>query len=287
VETVESPGGAGPGGTGDADPSGQAWNFDDRPRETPKAGAGPGRGPRRLPGTHVARVALIFGLATPAVAVLGALGAHREVLSSFVGFRMFLISLPLALVGFLFALFARIRARGDRNPSARRKALVATLLGVVTIASVAGLALPAVGFPIINDITTDVDDPPLFVHALTLEANAGRDMSYPEGFAQQQRSAYPTLATVRIAKASVDTFVLARETLSALRDTRVVDEDRRTGRIEAVSISGVFRFKDDVVVRVRETEGGSMIDMRSKSRDGRGDMGVNARRIEDFFALLH
>ncbi|MEE8311559.1 MAG: DUF1499 domain-containing protein [Candidatus Binatia bacterium] len=232
-------------------------------------------------------MALFLGLAAPAVAVLGALGAHREVLASFVGFRMFLVSLPLALGSFLFALFARIRARGERNPSARRKALAATMLGVVTIASVAGLALPAVGFPIINDITTDVEDPPKFVHALTLEANAGHDMSYPEGFAEQQRSAYPTLGTVKIAKAPADMFVLARETLSALRDTSVVDEDRRAGRIEAVSMSRVFRFKDDVVVRVRETESGSMIDVRSRSRDGRGDMGVNARRIEDFFALLH
>jgi uncharacterized protein (DUF1499 family) len=37
---------------------------------------------------------------------------------------------------------------------------------------------------------------------------------------------------------------------------------------------------------VRRRAGGSRIDMRSKSRDGRGDIGANAQRIRDFFATL-
>lgn len=269
----------------DPDETGESWDFVDEPSRADGKPAAARAG--RAPGTHVARVALFCGLAAPALAVLGALGANKELLSPFLGFRIFLSALPVALVGFVFSLFARVRARGDRNWSARRKALATTLLGVVTIASVTGLALPAVGFPIINDISTNLDDPPAFVHALTLGANQGRDMSYPDSFAELQKNAYPTLGTVRLAKAPSETFVLARETLSDLRDTEIVDEDPRTGRLEAVSTSRVFRFSDDVVVRVRETKGGSLIDMRSKSRDGRGDMGVNARRIEDFFALLH
>ena len=63
--TVESSGGAGgadDGRAGDASSSGETWNFDDRPQETPKAGApkAAGRGTRRRPGTHVARVALMI-----------------------------------------------------------------------------------------------------------------------------------------------------------------------------------------------------------------------------------
>ena len=106
-------------------------------------------------------------------------------------------------------------------------------------------------------------------------------------FAAQQKAAYPTLDTVRIAKAPSEAFRLAVETLEALRNTEVIEQDPATGRIEAVTTSRIFHFRDDIVVRVRETRGGSLIDMRSKSRDGKGDMGVNARRIEDFFALLH
>ena len=58
------------------------------------------------------------------------------------------------------------------------------------------------------------------------------------------------------------------------------------GRLEARQESGLFRFVDDVVVRVRPAPGGSVVDVRSKSRDGRGDMGVNAKRIRAFQKAL-
>jgi len=37
---------------------------------------------------------------------------------------------------------------------------------------------------------------------------------------------------------------------------------------------------------VRPRDGGSIVEMRSKSRDGKGDIGANAKRIESFFARL-
>jgi uncharacterized protein (DUF1499 family) len=49
----------------------------------------------------------------------------------------------------------------------------------------------------------------------------------------------------------------------------------------------VFRFVDDVLVRVRPADGGgALVDVRSKSRDGRGDLGVNAARIRAFAEKL-
>ena len=41
-----------------------------------------------------------------------------------------------------------------------------------------------------------------------------------------------------------------------------------------------------VSIRVRPADGGSVIDLRSKSRDGQGDMGVNAARIRAFATEL-
>jgi uncharacterized protein (DUF1499 family) len=41
------------------------------------------------------------------------------------------------------------------------------------------------------------------------------------------------------------------------------------------------------VIRVRpQADGSSRVDMRSKSRDGQGDMGVNAQRIRDYIAAV-
>jgi uncharacterized protein (DUF1499 family) len=58
------------------------------------------------------------------------------------------------------------------------------------------------------------------------------------------------------------------------------------GRIEATARTGWIGFRDDVVIRV--TAGGeeALVDVRSKSRVGRGDAGMNARRIREFRAQL-
>ena len=58
------------------------------------------------------------------------------------------------------------------------------------------------------------------------------------------------------------------------------------GRIEAVATSAWFGFRDDIVIRIRPDGGGSKVDIRSKSRDGESDLGVNARRIREFIAKL-
>ena len=56
--------------------------------------------------------------------------------------------------------------------------------------------------------------------------------------------------------------------------------------LEGVATSSLFRFKDDFVVEVRAQDNGSVVQMRSKSRDGKGDIGANAARIKAFFAKL-
>ena len=54
------------------------------------------------------------------------------------------------------------------------------------------------------------------------------------------------------------------------------------GRIEAIERTLIMRFPDDITIRVRPGAGQSRIDVRSASRFGRHDFGVNARRIERF-----
>ena len=62
----------------------------------------------------------------------------------------------------------------------------------------------------------------------------------------------------------------------------IVARNSESGIIEAVATTRFFRFKDDVVVRVRPTAEGSRIDLRSRSRIGLSDLGKNAARIMEF-----
>jgi uncharacterized protein (DUF1499 family) len=47
-----------------------------------------------------------------------------------------------------------------------------------------------------------------------------------------------------------------------------------------------FGFKDDVVIRIRGDAGSSELDIRSKSRVGRSDVGANAERIRRYVSVL-
>jgi uncharacterized protein (DUF1499 family) len=59
------------------------------------------------------------------------------------------------------------------------------------------------------------------------------------------------------------------------------------GTLEATDTTFFFRFKDDVVVRARPAPGGgTLVDMRSISRVGGSDVGVNAKRVRAFLADL-
>jgi len=66
----------------------------------------------------------------------------------------------------------------------------------------------------------------------------------------------------------------------------IVASDVDAGRIEASQQSHWFRFTDDIVIRVVGDEAGSRIDMRSTSRQGLSDYGVNAARIRAYMSAL-
>ena len=66
----------------------------------------------------------------------------------------------------------------------------------------------------------------------------------------------------------------------------IIAADADTGHIEASQQSRWFRFTDDIVIRVSSDVVGSRIDMRSTSRQGHSDYGVNAARIRAYFGAL-
>jgi len=142
--------------------------------------------------------------------------------------------------------------------------------------------------PPIHDITTDTDNPPAFVAALKLRPKDANTVAY-EGpaLAGKQRAAYPDIAPVKAKLAPAEAFKRALDAANAMPGWTVVDNDPAAGRIEANETSRWFRFTDDVVIRVTADGAGSRIDVRSVSRVGRSDFGVNAARIRAYAAALN
>ncbi|HEX3536795.1 MAG TPA: DUF1499 domain-containing protein [Stellaceae bacterium] len=136
--------------------------------------------------------------------------------------------------------------------------------------------------PPIHDVTTDPDNPPAFVGAAALrKAQNLNTTDYEPQLPAQQRNAYPDLVPITLNLPPKEAFDRALATAQRLGWT-ITETDPATGHIEATETSRWFRFVDDIVIRIVPADIGSRIDLRSSSRVGRSDFGVNANRIRRF-----
>lgn len=206
---------------------------------------------------------------------LGPVLAHFRVAPPIVGFGIFALGGLLAIVGIVVTTAAFIA--GARGP-----ALFSVYLSVAIVIGFVYITNEGRKYPAINDISTDLGDPPKFVFALERDANVGDDMAFPTEFADVIREAYPDIQRYPIRNPPGEVFDRALKTAAEM-GWQDISADGKTRIIEAVDESYIFRFKDDIVIRVSEADVGSVVDMRSRSRDGKGDMGANAERIRAFF----
>lgn len=145
--------------------------------------------------------------------------------------------------------------------------------------------MSARGAPAIHDITTDTGNPPAFVAVVPLNTPGRTDYAGP-ALAERQHAAYPDLRPALLPEEPAEAFERALATVRRM-GWEVVAADPGARRIEATDRSFWFGFADDVVIRVTAAgETGSRVDVRSLSRVGVGDLGVNARRVAAFVAAL-
>jgi len=96
---------------------------------------------------------------------------------------------------------------------------------------------------------------------------------------------YPDLQPQRFGLPPEKVFQAALETSKAM-GWEILETDPPRGVIEAVATTRLFRFKDDVTVTITSEAGMTLVNVRSHSRAGKGDLGANARRIRTFQAEL-
>lgn len=84
-----------------------------------------------------------------------------------------------------------------------------------------------------------------------------------------------------------EVWAAAVETARSRPRWTVTEADARGGVIEAEARTALWRFVDDVEVRVRlDGDGLTRVDATSASRIGSADLGTNARRIARFLHAL-
>ncbi|MBM4242701.1 MAG: DUF1499 domain-containing protein [Deltaproteobacteria bacterium] len=218
-----------------------------------------------------------IGVVAGTAVVLGPVLGFLRVVPPLAAFATFALGGIVSVIAGLTALVAAARGRGFAF--GRAFAVLAALVFLFSI-------LRSGNAPRINDFSTDTDDPPVFVFAASLPANTGRDMAYPAEFEAIQRDCCNDLHAARLPTPPDQALRQAERVAAAMPTWAAIKVDPASGTIEAVAESPLFGFQDDVVIRVRPDGSGSVADVRSKSRDGKGDMGANAARIRAYVAAL-
>jgi uncharacterized protein (DUF1499 family) len=221
-------------------------------------------------------LALIVALVGVAVLVISGPGVRFDLFSYRTGLTLFryvayYVGIAAMVLAVLALAFPAARKRGVVMP------IAALVLGAIAFAMPAQFLREARAVPPINDISTDTANPPKYM-------TVAREYPGAE-FARQQRAAYPDIAPVMLPMPPREAFDRAVKAAEAM-GWEVVGKDAQAGTIEAVDTTKWFGFKDDIAIRVSAADAGSKVDIRSKSRVGRSDIGTNARRIRAYTERL-
>lgn len=145
---------------------------------------------------------------------------------------------------------------------------------------------PPVRAPPIHNISTDTQNPPEFLVLDDTRPGARNSLQAPDAeTAAIQAKAYPDIVPIVTDLSGPDAYTRALGIASDM-GWSLVDQQDDSLRFEATARTPVFYFADDIVVVVSPTSDGSRVDLRSVSRIGRGDRGVNAARIRAFTAAF-
>lgn len=230
---------------------------------------------------HLAVWGLRLALITPVIMLIAG-GLYRM---RFVDFQIALLAFAIAvLIAGLAALFGLVGAvLGGHGKTTR--AVTALVVALLVLVAPLNTVRQGAGVPMIHDITTDLEDPPIFVEVPRKRSISDNSLDIDAEVLAAQKAYYTDIGPTMLPMAKTEAFALVREAVDAF-DWVVHAENANLGYIEATASTPFFGFRDDVIIRVTEDTGGARVDMRSASRVGLSDLGVNAGRIRDFMAMV-
>ncbi|MCK0197094.1 DUF1499 domain-containing protein [Ancylobacter sp. 6x-1] len=229
----------------------------------------------------------VFALPVSALA-LGLFWA--EVLDFNAALRTLIAGIALAGLALLLAIAAFVVIWNEGLRGLGRVVGAAFLASLLLLPGAAVLALGTL-VPAIHDVTTDSEEPLLFETLGYARSRAANALDPPDAaVAQAQSTAWPDVKPLEF-DASPDEIYNSLLALVARYRWRVIDATPprgglRDGRIEATTRSLPFGLRADIALRVRQTASGVRVDMRSVSREGERDYGMNANRITTLMADL-
>jgi len=204
-------------------------------------------------------------------------------LNGLLAFRIMLFAmlsgLFCALVTVVIVIFSMIKGTSLNG----KFCLVILLLGFLpVVVAILTIGIDSIRRPLIHDISTDTTNPPEFQEVRNIRSPEHNSPDYiGVTLASIQQDAYPQIQPLLTSLNRSDALVEATQVVKDLQ-WEFINIDYDKGIIEAYDTSKLFGFVDDIIIRVRQENPGSRIDIRSASRVGKGDLGKNAERIKQF-----
>jgi hypothetical protein len=205
--------------------------------------------------------------------------------------NLFAVSMAGMVLASLIALvaFVQIWRRGYKGAGS---AAIGILLPVLLLAWPLSYVPALINLPPINDVTTDVEQPPRFVELARQRGQGANPIDYPaERSVELQQKAYPDLRTFVIDRSAEETFELVEEVVRKFRwrvaaSTPPSTRPPKGGTLEATEQTPLAGFTDDIAIRVEGGAKETRVDVRSASRYGHHDFGQNASRVRRFLTEL-
>lgn len=243
------------------------------------------------------RIVSLIGLISALVLFAAVLGNRNNAWDFLpTGYYVTLGAFGLALLSVTLALALLLVAMRRSTFITVKGVLLSVLPALLVAAPISVVTMVAQELPSIHNISTDTEDPPAFtatIKAIRVATLGTNKLTYKhyEGYkhspgptkdlAQTQRDAYPDIKPITTRLPPDRAYGRALELVRSF-NWMLISANPNTRVIEATDKSLWFGFKDDVVIRIRADDRGSRVDLRSASRIGRSDLGVNAKRIGKF-----
>jgi len=235
-------------------------------------------------GNWLKRIGIASIFAFPLAVVLYRL----DVMGFRAGIKLIQYSAFLAIGVFVIGLGYFLLKR-NANSAGAKAALVGAIIAIIPVIPLMLQAKKARSLPFIHNVSTDTVNAPAFDQVAKLRTENDNPHVYNplqtiEGagtLAELQKAAYPNLKTLQSDLSAQEAMEKAESVARSL-GWDIVNVDLAKGLLEATETTLLWGFKDDVVIRVQESAGKTLIDLRSVSRFGGSDLGANAARIETF-----
>ena len=231
-------------------------------------------------------LARVLGIGAVLLAIVGTTLARNDLIPKTTGFMGLTFGILAALLALVIGLITLLIAWRRPAPGAARKALTGVIPAAALLGVVLTIVVPASKYPPLHDASTDLTDPPAF-QVLEVRKDNLVGVETVENWRAIHAKAFPDLKPITLGK-PVAAVIADAERLAKARGWKIAKADPASGRLEATAYAAWIRFNDDVVLRVRPSADGkdSVVDMRSVSRVGVGDLGYNANRVRAFLADL-